>query len=422
MTRTRTFLLAALAFALLCLPLLMSTGGGYTYDEESYHIPAIRQIRSHWPKLDVDRDSLSATAPGYHYFLATLSLVIGSGRLSLRLANWAVGLVLLWVLWLRFDGKSRWLPWAAVLPLMTSNFFVKSASWVVTDNAALLGMTLVLVGALAMDDAIPVWAQGGVAAATTFVRQLYVWLAVPVALQFVRGAGRSRLWALTFLMPLGVVVFLYLQWGGIVPKIWRDASIQGGGVTNGFAAIAYILAVYLLLGVSFYVAGSREGAWTLDLRSRWTAIGAAVGLLAAVASPTDFNYSAGRWGGYLWGVIEAVPAPLHRSLFLFVVSPLGGALLGAMAARLLRTQGQGRALTWIVSYCAWAVTFFPNRQVFQRYYEPATLIFLILWLALEAEGATPLRLGRTTWLLAILAVVQLSITFIFAYGRTFGAG
>jgi dolichyl-phosphate-mannose--protein O-mannosyl transferase len=68
------------------------------------------------------------------------------------------------------------------------------------------------------------------------------------------------------------------------------------------------------------------------------------------------------------------------------------------------------------------VTFFPNRQVFQRYYEPATLIFLILWLALEAEGATPLRLGRTTWLLAILAVVQLSITFIFAYGRTFGAG
>ena len=89
----RSFVGLAVLFALLCLPLLVSDRvTNYTFDESNYHLPAIRQIRAHWPRLDLLADSLSATAPGYQYALATASFVTTSHRLPLRLVNFAVSL------------------------------------------------------------------------------------------------------------------------------------------------------------------------------------------------------------------------------------------------------------------------------------------------------------------------------------------
>ena len=420
-SHTRAFLGVAVLFAALCLPLILTQGGGYSYDEANYHIPAILQIRSHWPRLDIERDSLSATPPGYHYFLATLSLVIGQGRLNLRLVNWGVSLALLGVLWWRFDARRRNLALMGILPLLASNFFVKSASWVVTDNAALLGTAVVLLGALADTQGPPTWAQGVVAAATTFVRQTCVWLAAPIAFRALRLRGWSRLQVLASLMPILVLGFLYSRWEGMVPRVWRTAAVQGGGTANGLAAIAYILTVFFLLGAAYFCVVSAKGDWRLDLCGKWAAIGSVLGILAAVGGPNDFDRSAGRWGGYLWALIAAIPAAFHRSVFLMVMAPLGGALLGAMCASLSRRAGRARAAIWAGSYGAWAATYLPNRQVFQRYYEPATLIFLILWLALSTDGLPAVRIRRM-WPLAGVSLVQLAITFLFAYGRTFSPG
>jgi hypothetical protein len=416
----RSFFWVALAFAALCAPLILTKGGGYSWDEASYHLPAIRQIRAHWPRLCLAQDSLSATAPGYHYFLATLSLGIGTGLLNLRLANWAVSLALLWFLWRWFGNKRLPVALGAILPLAASNFFVKSASWVVTDNPALLGMAWVVAGSLADEDEPSVWGQGIVAAATTFVRQLYVWLAVPVALQALRHKGAARLRVAAALLPIGVLALLYLSWGGLVPEQWEAAEGARRGAAAGCASIAYLLSVFAVLGAAYYLAAASPRSGRQELRTGWVWMGAALGLVVSVAGPTDFSYSEGRWGGYLWALIAGLPSPWHRSVFLAVMAPAGGGLLGAMFARLAQSRGLGRASMWGLSYCAWAVAFYPSRQVFHRYYEPATLVFLILWLGLMTDegDASP---GRK-WPLAALAAAQLALTLAFVYGRTFLPG
>jgi hypothetical protein len=418
--RVSPFFWVVALFAALCLPLILAKGRGYSWDETRYYIPAILQIREHWPRLDLRADSLSATAPGYPYLLASASFLIGSGRLNLRLANWGVSLAILWIVWRQLPFSRRSLALVALLPLAASNFFVKSASWVVTDNAALLGMALVLAGALGGKESFPAWAQGIVAAVTVMVRQTYVWLAVPVGLQCLRGSRRALFGAASSLLALGVLVLLALSWGGLVPPEWTAAAqVHGSGWVAGFASFAYILSVFAAVGVVYYFAASGMKRWRQDFLNVVSCLAALFGLFAALIGPTDFSYSDGRWGGYFWPLIASLPAPGHRSLFFLAAAPLGGALLGAMFTHLKRARGFTRAFIWISSYCAWAATFFPNRELFHRYYEPATLLFVIYWLGMaaneeELEGPQAAALGA-------LAAVQLAITLVFAFGRTFAA-
>jgi hypothetical protein len=295
--RPAPFLWVALLFAGLCLPLVWSDRTtNYTSDEDLYHLPAVRQIRAHWPALDLRRDSLSATAPGYHYLLATLSLVTGSERRPLRLATFAVSLALLGLLWGLFPREHAVLGAAAVLPLAASNFFVKSASWIVTDNPALLAMTATLaLILLAPRPCTTAWA-GGMAAVTVFVRQMYAWLVAPILLRVwfdCRGGrdGARWTWALAALPPLGIVGLLAIAWGGLVPPGWRDVVHDPAG-TNPAAPLAYGLAVLGLLG-GFYYFVMAQANWRRDF-GRWsTRIGAGLGLALTLAGPT-YSFDAGR--------------------------------------------------------------------------------------------------------------------------------
>jgi len=61
-----SFVWIALVFGGLCLPLVLcDRSSNYSGDEAAFYLPAIRQIRANWPALDLRRDCLSATAPGY---------------------------------------------------------------------------------------------------------------------------------------------------------------------------------------------------------------------------------------------------------------------------------------------------------------------------------------------------------------------
>ncbi|HWA87034.1 MAG TPA: hypothetical protein VG710_12470, partial [Opitutus sp.] len=132
-TPKAAFVLWALVFALLCWPLIfLSHPSNYEGDEKEYYLPAIEAMRAHWPQMDLRADSLSATAPGYAYVLATASRVVGDSVLAMRMLNWVVSLAVLFLLWLVLqDTRCRPLT-LALAPLALSNFFIKSASWVVT--------------------------------------------------------------------------------------------------------------------------------------------------------------------------------------------------------------------------------------------------------------------------------------------------
>jgi 4-amino-4-deoxy-L-arabinose transferase-like glycosyltransferase len=247
-----TVLLCAL-FGCLCLPLILSKQEcNYSQDEASFHLPAVRQISAHWPLVDVANDSLSATAPGYHYFLATVSLVTGQNLVTLRLVNWSVSTLVLVVLYLH---ARRLLPrldaTLVLLPLVFSSFIVKSASWVVTDNAALLMVTLCLLSCLKRRaEGGRTWFESLICCTSVFVRQMTVWLvaltwAAAIASPSAERRRRLAQACAGSIPPLAVLAFLVFRWSGLVPPAWRDTA-----TTVTLAGPVYLLSVFSLFAFS----------------------------------------------------------------------------------------------------------------------------------------------------------------------------
>jgi len=337
------------------------------------------------------------------------------------LATFAVSLALLGLLWGLFPREHAVLGAAAVLPLAASNFCVKSASWIVTDNPALLAMTATLaLILLAPRPCTTAWA-GGMAAVTVFVRQMYAWLVAPILLRVwfdCRGGrdGARWTWALAALPPLGIVGLLAIAWGGLVPPGWRDVVHDPAG-TNPAAPLAYGLAVLGLLG-GFYYFVMAQANWRRDF-GRWsTRIGAGLGLALTLAGPTYTSMPAGRWGGYLWNLAGHLPTPAGRSLVFLGLAPLGGSFAGMLFERLRAESGRTTAWLWLASYAAWLLSYAPSRLVFHRYFEPATLVFLVFWLLLIVRA----RQDRgPVWRLplGVLTTGQIMITLLTAHYRVF---
>ena len=404
-------------FALLCLPLLLSDReSNYTWDETSYHLPAVRQIREHWPRLDLTRDSLSATAPGYQYFLAGISFLTGTGRPALRLVNFAISLAVLVALARAWPaGADPRVVVAAGVPLAASNFFVKSAAYVVTDNAALLATT----GALLAMFLIPPPRGRGLgslfSSLSVFIRQSGVWLVAPLAASLLAPPRRMRPWWL-LLPPLATLGVLVWSWGGLVPPAWRELTHASSGFVP--AAGAYLLAVLALLGPAYYLAVSPAGG-PADLANRWSAIGAAAGLALALAGANTPDHAAGRWGGYLWDLAAHVPVLGSYSPVFLVLAPVGGAMLALLGRRLWRELGPFMAAGWLAAFAAWTATALSNRQIFHRYYEPTILVLLTCWLLLLVRARSPAaRLEIRP--LAALGAAQVLLTLVTAHARTFG--
>ena len=420
-----SFAFVTLVFALLCFPLVFSTRtGGYADDEDNYYLPAVRQIRDHWPALDLTRDALSAVSPGYPYLLATVSFATGPGRVALRLVTWGLSLALLGLLWRLFPSAASIVATAALLPLACSNFFVKSASWIVTDNPALLCATGALAAVFLLPSSRGGWLGGLAAGAATFLRQVHVWTAFPVALRAVprfrpKQAPRSPVRALLpALIPLAVLGLLAARWHGLVPPQWQEAVALRGPLTG--APLCYLLAVFVLLGAFYQWALPTDGAWT-DWSARPTLIAGAAGLVLILANPSNYDMPAGRWGGYLWSAAAHLPVIGQRSLLFVMLVPAGAALLAVMTRRLARHAGSGLAWLWVGSFLAWAATALSNRLVFHRYFESTILVFLVFWVLLLIRAQPGLPAFRANRLYA-LALAQGLITLATAHYQTYGGG
>jgi hypothetical protein len=414
----RWFPVLVTLFALLCLPLLLSSHeNAYTWDETSYYLPAVRQIREHWPRLDVLGDSLSATAPGYPYVLAGVSFLTSPGRFPLRLVNFAVSVGVLALLWRTWPaGAGPRLALLALLPLAASNFFVKSASCVVTDNAALLAITGTVVTLFLRPAGTgPVWASA-LATVAVLVRQSGAWVIAPLGFCLLRARGPAARWLL-LIPPVAALGWLVVTWGGLVPPAWQAAHYAGTGLVP--AAGAYLLGVLAILGVFFYAA-ARPAEWRTDLTALGTGVGALLGLAVALVGPTMPDYAAGRWGGYLWEIAARLPSMHSHSLLFVILSPAGGALLAMLGRRLWLETGAATALPWLVTFFAWAGAGLSNRQVFHRYFEPFILVMLICWLVMLVRVRPPGLPGVTARPLLALGGVQVALTLVTVYGRTFG--
>lgn len=414
------FCLTTLFLAIVVPVVLISpTDSRYSYDERLYHEPTVRLLASKWPAIDVTNDPKSAISPGYHYFLATLCQVMPLSTRGLRLANALVSLAASLALFSyagRRIGPRGAMLWT--LPFLLDPYYLKSAAYLVTDNASLLFFVLTGNCLLASGKAGASVRAGIYAACATAVRQNYVWLAGGLlarcgeaCLSKSHDANghwiRKALWAaIGAAMPLGLVGYLIWSWHGLTPPAWQEKH-----TAFSLFPLVFALALVGLLG-SFYlpVLGRSQIRRSLADRRFW-AIAASVACLALLPQ-SDYSYEAGRWGGWLWAVVERTGTVFHRWPMYPPLAVLGAFVIFAATSRcsqLGRAQHlpiiAALALAWVAAQCT-------NKLVFQRYFEPTLLIFLT-WLFLPSwQGfARPAALS-----LSFLALLNLSNTLLTLVG------
>lgn len=386
------FCLAALAlvttFLVLAMPLVLTSAGGTSgaSDQETYHLPIIRTMAEDWPRVDV-RHYNSATTPLYHFVMSGVYRHI-TGRVAvLQGINTAIACVLLLLV---FCGASRGVrPWPALaltLPLAFSSYTLGSGVWLTTDNLGLLFVAMTLLSAL-WQPATPashLW-RGAAAMLAVLTRQIHLWLVAPIALSgwpmegglyWPRGLSRREIITriLACLAPVAAVACFVVLWRGLTPPGFQQQHASGANP----ATPAMVLALAGVFG-AFYLPAAWNQLKTLSVRdvSLWLAVIGA--LLTTVAIPTNFDQSAGRWGGAIWEVVRHMPAVGGRSI-LFPPLAVAGATVILMLYRQARAAGHRQeALLLLISMLAWLMVQSANHQAWQRYCEPILLIALA-WL------------------------------------------
>ncbi len=362
-----------------------------SYDEVYFHRPVIETFAEQLPTPSL-ADYDSATTPGYHLLGAVL---LRAGDLGLVRLFFAGCALLLPLLLYRAAAPRLGIGWGLLLAslLCLSNYVIAAATWITTDNVALLFVALALIGmltALDRDDWRWLVLASLAVAAALLVRQIHLWLCGPLfvsALLFwsrdLRGFLAGCAGCLIAMIVVGGFVLL---WGGLTPP---GFAAQHAGGWN-FAALAYILA--LVGGLSLFFTG-----FLSPTRDDWVTLvlGACIGLLAAAVLTTAPDPDAGRWGGVIWQLAARLPIFGGRSLAFLFLCPLGGA---ALLLWLKRTWTNGGGLV-VLAILAFAAAHTANFQVWQRYYEPFLLVALIL---LASRSDTKERWAP--WPVAILAI------------------
>ncbi|MGI0482260.1 glycosyltransferase family 39 protein [Geminocystis sp. CENA526] len=381
------YIIITLIFCSLTLPFIFSDNRYWEHDHVQFHLPNILQIRENWPRLDLLKDSLSAISPGYHYFLATISFLTGKSELNLRIINNIIGLSipLLAYYYVRKYVNIK-VALLLVFPLALSNFLIKSSLWIGTDNPAFLLVFLTLI--LIFDSTDNLSNLQGLkiaflSALTTFIRQLNVFLVAPSILNIILLEEESikfkinkQKFLLIFvsLLPLLVIFILYTAWGGLVPPQWKSASVQ-----FSFAPIAYILAYWGFIA-PFYLSGIIKNIKEY-INNKFIHFSFILGLLISLISKTTYSHEDGRWGGYIWTIVQKLPSIYDRSVFFIILAPLGSVFIAICCIKIKESVGLKKSILWLSSFLSWASTFIINRQIFPRYFETMILIFLIICLS-----------------------------------------
>ena len=329
-------------------------------------MPTVHRFAEQWPTPDL-RDYQSTTGPLWHLFLSLISRA-GAPDVVLRLAAVASGAGLAAATWAVFRRTvPAAIAAAAALPVSCSPFVLGGSTWITTDVAAALCMTMALGALTAPSGARPI--TGLWAAMAAGVRQPLGWLAVPI----LWVAWRDRSWrlAVAAMLPVAVVGTLVWIWGGLTPPAFRELHDRGANPT----AVTLMLALAGLWGLPFVLAGKGRVPWA-------PVCGAAlIALAVALSFPSSHLRPAGRWGGPIWQVVAMAPAPSDKSVVLVPLAALGGACVTALAIRAYRA-GQGAVCgVLLVSLAMATLANSANSQAWQRYADPI-LLLTVPWIAL----------------------------------------
>lgn len=415
------------------------------FDQDRYHLQVIRHFARQIPRVDLVRYP-SATTPGYHLLQAIVHRVFGGRVWPMLAVNLLIGFALIGLTWrLLKPGAGAWGAAALTAPLACSSYIVGSTVWLTTDA---LGW-LCVVGAVGLAlmparSSVRLGVAGLAATAAVLVRQIHLWSAAPVLAagvllsplarrlpSFARdresASGPGRWPTLVvgvggFLLPVAAVVAFALAWGGLIPVDDEIRSLHGTGPTP--AGPAFMLAMLGIFAPAAVLAipGALRGA--LRSPACWSA-GAVVWLLSAIPL-TGFDPEAQRQFGWVWRVVDVIGRSLTdplraRSPVIVALAGIGGM---SVAALWLSARGAGRSGTGtmlVLTMLGFTLAQSANPAVWQRYYEPAAILFIALLAAIAFDPASPPRKLRLVPLV-LVALMQFALTIITTHREVFAGG
>lgn len=374
--------LAKLLFAMALPGILAGTLGPKAYDHRFFHLPLVRSWAETWPFVDV-RDYNSATGPLYHWLMAGAAQIVGTAggpetSPALQAVNvlWAVLLAAVVYLVAR-RRLAPTLAFIATLPVAVSPYVVGNATWMMTDNLALAFAALAIGGAaFGTVHASSRLGQGIAATAAVAVRQINLWLLLPIAASWWLSGRRSTA---SFLVacagPVLVLGTFVLLWQGLVPPRFKD--LHASGVNP--AAIGFTL---LLVGVygAPLLAAAPQGTRLLLGRPTILFGVALLGGLVSLIGPSFASEAHGRNGGWVWRLVAEGPIVLDRSPIIVLGGAFGACVLAALVAEAEARREKFAAFVLGAALLGFTAAHVANAQIFQRYYDPMVLLVLV-WLA-----------------------------------------
>lgn len=373
------------------------------HDQDRFHYQVVRQFDASWPAIDISNYG-TATGPGYHYVMASISQVTGHELDSLRLISMIFGAMLLvgvagWCATMVSVRAAAFL----TMPLAASIYVVGSGLYVHTDNFGWM-VVVFLLGPLVFTVLRPVdyIASGFLALIAVLVRQIFIWTIGPVILAGLLSSPMGRVlperfrgsdlqntasWkplitGLLCSVPAVVVLLVFIgTWGGLVPPRFQTLHAS----TSSPCAYGYGLAVVALYAPFFLLPVPALGA-LLKANRGWIAFFAVVGAVLALVGPSSADPAHGRHGGPVWMLVEFGPVIGDRSVVLAILSAFGAGALALLVAGAVRN---GRGIPALVLLCAWVAstaTQLVNTQTFQRYFDTPGLLLLCWLVALVLAG------------------------------------
>lgn len=396
---TRQPLFAALALAGLllatALPVIffLPDRGRAAYDQENFHLPTIIAFARQWPRFDLSNYPAAST-PGYQVIMATAARFLGADVRLLRVISLSFSLALVAALgWILARSAGFWRGVLLGLPFILSLYVFSSAAWLLPENAAWLGMLLLLDLALRRQwNSRTVVIAGIGLTALVWVRQQYIWLLAPLIVSIGEDANPSRRRVAGMLIAsipaFATLVGFALLWHGLTPPNQQAivAGINPAGPALALAVTGVIGVLFLPLQLAF-----------TPVRLNFILRGALVGFVVGVIPHSTYSLVDGRFSG-LWNAVPHLRTIGGRSPLIVLLASLGGAIIAVwLASAELRSR---RIL--LTAMVAFGLTQLFAKSAFQRYDEPFVLILAAVITANIVRQKRLTGIHRLLWIGPIL--------------------
>jgi 4-amino-4-deoxy-L-arabinose transferase-like glycosyltransferase len=338
-------------------------------DEINFHLPLIvRYAESGFTEPGLVQAQYStATPPLFHATFGVLYLIFGGNLWWLR----AINLLLTALIpCLVYRGLRQRVGSAYAFTMSLTVAFVPYV-WtrgyvLLTESLATLLVVFALLPfarpappKLARNIGSALWLALAVA-----TRQHWVFVAAGIISVILADASlpwrtRAKL-AAPYLLPVFTVLWFFVAWGGMVPPSFRAVN----ETSSNFRAVAF---TWTALGL--YVLGMGPTyLWRRAKRLPRTLLVAA--LIAAVAAVlVGLRFQSHKIdNGYLWKISSAVPSIFGANPLLVVLTAIG--------VFYCFTLLENKEWAFASVLAMFALSFLPIRQNFQKYYEPALLLFV----------------------------------------------